>query len=307
MQPQREDGGDRQEAERVKRVRLMRRAAARRRRILSASLLVASIGVAVLSQVLVFSPLYTAIPLALLILVLVSGARAATQARQWEARLAERQRRRKAKPRPRAQAPAQEVVSTQQPIRGETTDALSQQDIRAAIIQSRQAQVQALEARAQAQARLRPAASAERAKAAAQKAETRGSALSSTDLPKQAAQARTQAKSKTLEPEAKPGESHDHNLLSFSMGSPREGVVPRGPELLSREIKSTKQVSKAVPVKDHEPLRAQAAQPSRAGKPSRPADFHQREVQADVDAPELSEDSLGKVGVEAILARRSKS
>ncbi len=88
------------------------------------------------------------------------------------------------------------------------------------------------------------------------------------------------------------------------------------------EIKSTKQVAKAVPVEtpsdEAEPLippsdamgsmdADEAAARVDEGVHLREVDvpgFHDAEVRADVEAPDVTSDSLG-TGLEAILARRS--
>ena len=112
------------------------------------------------------------------------------------------------------------------------------------------------------------------------------------------------------------------DLISFSLGAPRDGadVEVDAPE--SMEIKSTKQVAKAVPVEtpsdEAEPLippsdamgsmdAAEAAARVDEGVHLREVDvpgFHDAEVRADVEAPDVTSDSLG-TGLEAILARRS--
>ncbi|WP_094730337.1 hypothetical protein [Bifidobacterium hapali] len=126
------------------------------------------------------------------------------------------------------------------------------------------------------------------------------------------------------------------DLISFSLGAPRNGidVATDAPE--SREIQSTRQVAKAVPVEsataddaqnvqDMDSVAADVAANSSAD--SSPADntdaaddasskhaqsntvndtaaFHETEQHVAVDAPEATSDSLGH-GLEAILARRS--
>lgn len=86
------------------------------------------------------------------------------------------------------------------------------------------------------------------------------------------------------------------DLISFSLGAPRQGRDVRMAEPLSREIKSIKQVSHAEPV----------AQPERSvpsDDDDERRDFRRHhEVYAD-DVPDASEDSLG-ADVDAVLARR---
>ena len=117
------------------------------------------------------------------------------------------------------------------------------------------------------------------------------------------------------------GTSQD--LISFSLGAPRNGndIAPAAPE--SMEIKSTRQVAKAVPpaesaVSDNvEPLIVpsdamssmdadEAAARVEAGVHLQDVDavgFHDSEVSADVEAPSVTSDSLG-VGLASIMARR---
>ena len=85
--------------EHIAHVRELRRAAIRRRQLLAGGLAAVAVVVFVLALVFHFSTLFTLIPLALLAAVLVMGARAASQARRWEAKVSriERERARKSK------------------------------------------------------------------------------------------------------------------------------------------------------------------------------------------------------------------
>ena len=105
------------------------------------------------------------------------------------------------------------------------------------------------------------------------------------------------------------------DLISFTLGEPRNGfdVRPEAPESL--EIRSTRQVAKAVPVEE-EPADAQP-QPAAQDEPvvqgaqdvqddvadSEVVSFHDAEVAAQVEAPVATSESLG-TGLETILARR---
>ncbi len=141
------------------------------------------------------------------------------------------------------------------------------------------------------------------------------------------------------------------DLISFSLGAPRDGfdVQPQAPESL--EIKSTKQVAKAVPVSSKEEStegKADSQDGTKGASSASSGDnvqiesvesasnigdvvdvktgtdteedttdrsdaelvsvnnaaaFHESEIEAQVDAPEASCDSLG-TGLDAILARR---
>ena len=105
------------------------------------------------------------------------------------------------------------------------------------------------------------------------------------------------------------------DLISFSLGEPRNGVDRHAPAPESLEIKSTKQVAKAVPALVAE--RPATVDGGDAGQADATVAavmddasvndtdaFHQTEVRSSVDAPDASSDSLG-TGLEAILARRS--
>ena len=102
------------------------------------------------------------------------------------------------------------------------------------------------------------------------------------------------------------------DLISFTLGEPRNGfdVRPEAPESL--EIRSTRQVAKAVPVEE-EPADAQS-EPAAQEEPvaqdaqddvaeSEGVSFHDAEVAAQVEAPVATSESLG-TGLETILARR---
>ena len=107
------------------------------------------------------------------------------------------------------------------------------------------------------------------------------------------------------------------DLISFSLGEPRNGVDRHAPAPESLEIKSTKQVAKAVPaLVAEQPATVDGGDAGQADADATVAAvmddasvndtdaFHQTEVRSSVDAPDASSDSLG-TGLEAILARRS--
>ncbi|MBW3088768.1 hypothetical protein KIH77_08515 [Bifidobacterium sp. 82T24] len=143
-------------------VRALRRDAIRRRRVLVLSLAVVAIVVLVLALSLHFSPLFALIPVALDAAVLVLGARASRQAREWEHMVA------KAKKAARGNKARQEAAVQQTPAmraaqrlrnaeegtaektpsaEDSATYAMSQQEIRRTIEQAREEKQAALEAR----------------------------------------------------------------------------------------------------------------------------------------------------------------
>ncbi|MBM6700009.1 hypothetical protein H7U32_06770 [Bifidobacterium pullorum subsp. saeculare] len=106
------------------------------------------------------------------------------------------------------------------------------------------------------------------------------------------------------------------DLISFSLGAPRNGVETPAAAPESLEIKSARQVAKAEPVdtEEHarlaaeakvetEPASAAQAEDVRNDADRDTAAFHDAEAHADVEAPAASSDSLG-TGLESILARR---
>ena len=107
------------------------------------------------------------------------------------------------------------------------------------------------------------------------------------------------------------------DLISFSLGEPRNGVDRHAPAPESLEIKSTKQVAKAVPaLVAEQPTIVDGGDAGQSDADATVAAvmddasvndtdaFHQTEVRSSVDAPDASSDSLG-TGLETILARRS--
>ena len=150
MQQGQQDGNRRSQAQRIKQIRQLRRAAIRRRRILVLALLVVTLLVAGLSFPLGYSPWFTLIPLALVIVVLAAGAHASAQARAWERNLAQRrarQRRQQAAGLTKGKT-SDRPGQTKNEGRTETaTDVLDQGEIRRTLAQAKADQQAALKAR----------------------------------------------------------------------------------------------------------------------------------------------------------------
>lgn len=393
MQQKQQDKASLGEAQRIRRVRQMRREAIRRRRILVVSLLVVTALVAGFSFPMEYSFWFMLIPLALTVLVLIAGAHASAQARAWEANLARRkalQRRQRAasltkgggRPSGRvAKTPADGVESVESPSEI-ATDVLDQQEINRTIAKAREDKRAALNARKRktedaaantgagekgaTKGAKAPSADAEVAGPSERRVGTRNAAernsASSAEKAGQPAGAGKMGKAvrkagkgtvslrgqqvnlesfTTAAPaqvsgdagqdatheleRIKPSPALDafemaasQDLISFSLGSPRNGSMPQSEGPQSLEIKSTRQVSKAKPVKAETRGKKAGKRKSadRAGKTGTgsseksrvdmPKDFHQREMEADVEVPKQSSDSLS-IGVEAILARRQPS
>ena len=384
MQQKQQDKASLGEAQRIRRVRQMRREAIRRRRILVVSLLVVTALVAGFSLPMEYSFWFMLIPLALTVLVLIAGAHASAQARAWEANLARRkalQRRQRAasltkgggRPSGRAAtAPADGGESVESPSEI-ATDVLDQQEINRTIAKAREDKRAALNARKRktenatantgagekgaTKGAKAPSAGVKVASPSERRAVTRNAAernsTSSTGKAGKAVQKagkgtvshrgqrvnlESLANASSVQVSGDAGQDATHelerikpspaldafemaasqDLISFSLGSPRNGSIQESEGPQSLEIKSTKQVSKAEPVKAE--IRGKKAEKrknaeragktgtgsSEKGRGDMPKDFHQREMEADVEVPKQSSDSLS-IGVEAILARRQPS
>lgn len=394
MQQKQQDKASQGEAQRIRRVRQMRREAIRRRRILVVSLLAVTVLVAGFSFPMEYSFWFMLIPLALTVLVLAAGAHASAQARAWEANLARRrarQRRQRAasltagagRPGGKPNSAMKAAEAPAEP----ATDVLNQQEIDRTIAQAREDKRVAMDARHRRAAADKVAKTKTGVKGAAKGVKTSSEGSRSAGHAKQSSvkkttvtsgkgvsqSARTGAGKKSgqgtaagkpmqetdstratthdgkrtgsrsklaasavkVQPELGEDVTHElerispspaldafemaasQDLISFSLGSPCNGVTPKSEGPQSLEIKSTRQVSKAEPVKadsdrktkaDKPRAAADQAQADSSGKDRKdqPSDFHQREIKADVEAPKQSSDSLA-IGVEAILARRQPS
>ena len=307
--------------ERIAHVRALRRAAIRRRRIIVVSMLVITIVVLMCAFVLHFSPLFALIPASLLAGVLALGVRAAKQAAAWEHKVAKyrsKMRKRAAAERKRAQEEQAErsrlreqeleeirrIAESQVP-----TDVMPEGEIRQAIDRGKRRETP--EAKTDTEANI--------VDAQVVPSETNG--LSIHDERDEIAKTENVDPRDDMSSPTVVNASQD--LISFSLGAPRDGndIVQAAPE--SMEIKSTRQVAKAVPptasaVSDNiEPLIVptdaissmdsdEAAARVEAGVHLRDVDavgFHDAEVSADVEAPSVTSDSLG-VGLASIMARR---
>ncbi|WP_370737542.1 magnesium transporter [Bifidobacterium lemurum] len=305
--------------EHIARVRGLRRAAARRRRILVLSLAAVTVLVLVLAIVLRFSPLFALIPAALLAGALALGVNAAKQAREWErkVRLAKRSQARN----------GQAVKAPARPVAGDTladevvveggeaaTDVMEQREVRRVL---RQAQI----AKAQAMALREAADAAEADEGFSHDVQDRqGAAVDSAMSDEAVASADSPAQMREQEQEPqddhttqldriRPSQALDafemavsQDLISFSLGSPRNTAEERTAEPQSLEIKSMRQVAKAEPV--GEATAELISEQARKVAEQDAASFHAREERTDIDPPAATSDSLG-AGLESILSRRS--
>ena len=323
----------------IAQVRGLRRAAARRRRWLAGGLLAAAVVVLVLAIALHFSPFYALIPAALCAVVCALGVRASKQARAWEAKMAAKERDRKRKTaavakraaKQRAQQAAAQVAAAAPHEEDARTDVLEQREIRRALHQGRIEQQEALARR---QAELAAQSKAQPAQPAAAKSAEQPAVVSENHRMHAQLVVRDHDTAYPLDEtnelsRVSPASAVDafdmavnQDLISFSLGSPRNGVEIEQDDALSLEIKSTRQVAKATPravEPDAEPAPAasDAAEPAeesgqtdaKAAQPKRAAvndsvAFHETEASAAVEAPDETSDSLGS-SLETILARRN--
>lgn len=326
----------------IAQVRGLRRAAARRRRWLAGGLLAAAVVVLVLAIALHFSPFYALIPAALCAVVCALGVRASKQARAWEAKMAAKERDRKRKTaavakraaKQRAQQAAAQVAAAAPHEEDACTDVLEQREIRRALHQGRIEQQEALARRQAEQAALAAQSKAQPAQPAAAKSAEQPAVVSENHRMHAQLVVRDHDTAYPLDEtnelsRVSPASAVDafdmavnQDLISFSLGSPRNGVEIEQDDALSLEIKSTRQVAKATPravEPDAEPAPAasDAAEPAeesgqtdaKAAQPKRAAvndsvAFHETEASAAVEAPDETSDSLGS-SLETILARRN--
>lgn len=325
----------------IAQVRGLRRAAARRRRWLAGGLLAAAVVALVLAIALHFSPFYALIPAALCAVVCALGVRASKQARAWEAKMAAKERDRKRKTaavakraaKQRAQQAAAQVSAAPHE-EDARTDVLEQREIRRALHQGRIEQQEALARRQAEQAALAAQSKVQPAQPAAAKSAEQPAVVSENHRMHAQLVVRDHDTAYPLDEtnelsRVSPASAVDafdmavnQDLISFSLGSPRNGVEIEQDDALSLEIKSTRQVAKATPRAaepnaESVPAASDAAEPAeesgqtdaKAAQPNRAAvndsvAFHETEASAAVEAPDETSDSLGS-SLETILARRN--
>lgn len=307
--------------ERIAHVRALRHAAVRRRRIIVVSLLVITVVVLICAFTLHFSPLFALIPAVLLAVVLALGVRAAKQAVAWEQKVA--RYRSKMKKRAAERKRAQEEQATRVRLHAQELDEarkVAEDQMRTDVVPA--GEIRQAIARGKAD---RDAAVLKRKEEAASKEQPQSAEAS---LATTGADSAKEAGLSIHDERDDDGGAESvsvrgtQDLISFSLGAPRDGVEAAQDAPESMEIKSTKQVAKAVPVAASsakvEPLIVpsdamssmdadEAAARVEEGVHLENVDapgFHDAEVRADVDAPDATSDSLG-TGLEAILARRA--
>ena len=317
--------------ERIARIRAARRAAIRRRCVLVASLAVLTFLVFLAGCSGLFSPAFALIPGAMVAVVLYFGSRASKHARQWEARVAKMVANSKRKVEDSlyeshnsdvvsrlgnrsgvgaidggaavdyaavadAVADADRVENFESDASGAASRALvehcgdSRDDTATSVMEQHEIRVALRRAAEERDAVLRE----RNASKSSERSEFVNS--SSEDVSDNA--------------EAASGANNNQDLISFSLGSDSQNESNNSslnPAPESLEIKSTKQVAKAIPV-DKSAEAAKSAKSSKFIESSANANsskFHAEEQASDVEAPESSEDSLGVANLHDVLARRN--
>lgn len=290
--------------ERIARIRAARRAAIRRRCVLVGALAVLTVLVFIVGCSGAFSPAFVLIPGAMLAAVLYFGSRAAKHAREWEARVA------------KMRAESLESVDL-------ANDSLHNKSLNSESLKLEPSKKQSLKSE--------PSESAEQhssrddtATSVMEKGEIKVALMRAQEERNAALLARSEATENAENVAESAAENaaediaaieNNQDLISFSLGSDTKSdlsnssVVAKAPESL--EIKSTKQVAKAIPVV--KPAKSKAAKSAKTSKSknaknslkSTSLQFHAEEQKSQVEAPESSADSLGVANLREVLARRN--
>lgn len=295
--------------ERIARIRAARRAAIRRRCVLVGALAVLTVLVFIVGCSGAFSPAFVLIPGAMLAAVLYFGSRAAKHAREWEARVA------------KMRAGSLESVDL-------ANDSLRNKSLNSESLKLESSKKQSLKKQS---LKSEPSESTEQhssrddtATSVMEKGEIKVALMRAQEERNAALLARSEATENAENAAENVPENvaenaaaieNNQDLISFSLGSDTKSdlsnssVVAKAPESL--EIKSTKQVAKAIPVV--KPAKSKAAKSTKTSKSknaknslkSTSLQFHVEEQASQVEAPESSADSLGVANLREVLARRN--
>lgn len=305
--------------ERIARIRAARRAAIRRRCVLVGALAVLTVLVFIVGCSGAFSPAFVLIPGAMLAAVLYFGSRAAKHAREWEARVA------------KMRAGSLESVdlandslrnkslngeslklesSKEQSLKSEPSESVEQHssrdDTATSVMEKGEIKVALMRAQEE-----RNAALLARSEAT-ENAENVAEDIAENEYEEDSKEANLAVKEDSKDSAAI---KNNQDLISFSLGSDvkydlgNSVAAAKAPESL--EIKSTKQVAKAIPVvKPAESKAAKSAKTSESKyaknlQKSTSSQFHAEEQKSQVEAPASSADSLGVANLREVLARRN--
>lgn len=314
--------------ERIARIRAARRAAIRRRCVLVGALAVLTVLVFIVGCSGAFSPAFVLIPGAMLAAVLYFGSRAAKHAREWEARVA------------KMRAGSLESVdlandslrnkslngeslklesSKEQSLKSEPSESVEQHssrdDTATSVMEKGEIKVALMRAQEERNAAL--LARSEATENAENVYENVSEDIAEKEYEEDSREANLAIKEDSEDSAAV---KNNQDLISFSLGSDvkydlgNSVAAAKAPESL--EIKSTKQVAKAIPVV--KPAKSKATK-SKAAKSAKTSEskyaknlqkstslqFHAEEQKSQVEAPASSADSLGVANLREVLARRN--
>ncbi|EFH71372.1 hypothetical protein ACLD5U_01250 [Gardnerella swidsinskii] len=306
----------------IARIRAARRAAIRRRCVLVVALAALTFVVFLAGCSGIFSPVFALIPGAILAVVLYFGARASKHARAWEARIATMRAASKCKAEDELCERHNSAVIRQlkdyssasdSDFNGEinSSDAISQNDsaeysVSQTVVPVRNdASRDNTETSVMEQSEIRVAlhrAEQERNAALRERLYKEESESKESNIVE--AEKKDAYDSSNAFVASEQNYQSNQDLISFSLDSQTKSdsgnanLASRTPESL--EIKSTKQVVKAVPVAN-----VDNADDAANFAATNSSQFHEKEKVSEVDAPESSEDSLGVANLHDVLARRN--
>ncbi len=310
--------------ERIARIRTARRAAIRRRCVLVGALAVLTVLVFIVGCSGAFSPAFVLIPGAMLAAVLYFGSRAAKHAREWEARVAKMRagslesvdlandslRNKSLNGESLKLESSKEQSSKEQSLKSEPSESVEQHssrdDTATSVMEKGEIKVALMRAQEE-----RNAALLARSEAT-ENAENVAEDIAENEYEEDSKEANLAVKEDSKDSAAI---KNNQDLISFSLGSDvkydlgNSVAAAKAPESL--EIKSTKQVAKAIPVvKPAESKAAKSAKTSESKyaknlQKSTSSQFHAEEQKSQVEAPASSADSLGVANLREVLARRN--
>ena len=294
--------------ERIARIRAARRAAIRRRCVLVGALAVLTVLVFIVGCSGAFSPAFVLIPGAMLAAVLYFGSRAAKHAREWEARVAKMR--------------AESLESVDLANDSLHNKSLNSESLKLESLKKQSLKSEPSESSEQHSSRDDTATSVMEKgeiKVALMRAQEERNAalLARSEATENAENAAENVPENAAENAAEDIAAIENNqdLISFSLGSDTKSdlsnssVVAKAPESL--EIKSTKQVAKAIPVvklaksKADKSAKTSKSKNAKNSLKSTSLQFHAEEQKSQVEAPESSADSLGVANLREVLARRN--
>lgn len=319
--------------ERIARIRAARRAAIRRRCVLVGALAVLTVLVFIVGCSGAFSPAFVLIPGAMLAAVLYFGSRAAKHAREWEARVAKMRagslesvdsandslRNKSLNGESLKLESSKEQSLTEQSLKSEPSESVEQHssrdDTATSVMEKGEIKVALMRAQEERNAAL--LARSEATENTENVYENVAEDIDEKEYEEDFKEANLAVKEDSKDSAAV---KNNQDLISFSLGSDVKYdlgdsvAAAKAPESL--EIKSTKQVAKAIPVVKPAESKATKSKATKSAKTSESkyaknlqkstsSQFHAEEQKSQVEAPASSADSLGVANLREVLARRN--